>query len=124
MDELESFEPLPSYLIVRASKSMTNKVTVTGDPSSPSHQTTLASQDKVGEVVNPSVELSHPPTPLALDICADLDYNLVGCHVKSFSQPSSSCFVDPPYFGVLCSSILDCACDVHEHQVVDAVYLE
>ena len=38
---LESFEPLLAYLGVRVSKSRTNKVSVTSDSLSSSHQTTL-----------------------------------------------------------------------------------
>ena len=39
---LESFEPLPTYLGVRAAKPEMEKVSVIGDPPSTLHQTTLA----------------------------------------------------------------------------------
>jgi len=61
--ELESFEPIPTYLSVRAPKSETHKVFVTSDPPSPSHQIALAPQVKVGEVENPPIDLlPSPPT--------------------------------------------------------------
>lgn len=41
-----------------------------------------------------------------------------------FSQHLSSCFVDRLDFGVLCSSIPNSTCDVHEDQVVDKVGFE
>lgn len=71
--------------------------------------------------MNSSVEPSPPPTPLSLDICANVDCKPIGCHLDLFSQPSSSRSVDPPHFGVLCSSIPDSACDVHKDQVGEGV---
>jgi len=66
---LASFEPLPAYLGVRASKSNMDKVVVTSDRLSSSHQAALAPQCEVGEGVHASIELSHPSTPPSLDIC-------------------------------------------------------
>lgn len=42
----------------------------------------------------------------------------------SSAQPSSNGSFDPPYFGVLCSFVLDSTCDVYEDQVVDGVGVE
>ena len=39
---LESFEPLPAYLVVRDAKFKMNKAFVTSNPPSTSHQTSLA----------------------------------------------------------------------------------
>ena len=78
----------------------------------------------MGEVANPSIELSHPPTPPPLDIYADLDCKLVVCHVNLFSQPPFSHSVDPPNFPMSCSPIPDSTLVVHEDHVVDKVGVE
>lgn len=74
--------------------------------------------------MNPSVEFSHPLTPPTLDICTDLARKLVGCHVKLFSQHSSSNSIDPPDCIVLCSPIPDSTFIVREDHVVDGVGVE
>lgn len=76
------------------------------------------------EVAISSIELSHPITPLALNIYVDFDCNPDGCHVVLSSQPPSSHFVDPPDCIVFCSSILYFSCDVHKDQVLDKVGVE
>lgn len=48
--KLENSNSLATYLGVRASTSEMNEVVVSRDPPSPSHQKSLALQDKVGEV--------------------------------------------------------------------------
>jgi len=101
-----------------------NKVTVIDDTSFAPCQTTIALQDEVEEVTNPSVEPSPPLTPPSLDIYASLDCKPVGCHVDLFSQSLSSRSIDPTDFGVLHSSISNSTCDVHKHQVVDRVGVE
>lgn len=118
--KLQTSDSLPTYLGVGATTSKTNEVAVPSDPSSRSHQTTLAPQDEVGEVVNPPIELSlSPPTSPTLYVCTNLDCNLDGCHVVSSTQPPSTASFDPPDFGVLCSSVLESTCDVHKDQVLD-----
>jgi len=116
--QLESFEPLSTYLGVKASKSKTEKVVVTSDLPSSSHQ------DEVGKVANQSVELSPPPTPPALDICADLECKPDGCQVISFSQPPSSGTYDPTDYIVLCSLVPNSTFVVQEDQFVDRVGVE
>lgn len=66
------------------------------------------------------VELSHLPTPPALNICIDLSCE-IGCHVDLFPQPPSSLSVDPMDCTVLFSPIPDSTLVVHEDQVVDRV---
>ena len=78
----------------------------------------------MGKVVNPSIELSHPPTPPSLDIYADLDYNPISFHMNLFSQPPFSHSVDPSDCIVLCSPILDSTFVVHEDQVVNGFGVE
>ena len=79
----------------------------------------------MGEVVNLPAKLSpSPPTPPALYFCANLDCKPVGYHVVSSSQPLSTGSFGPLDFFVLCSSILDFTCDVHEDQVMDEVGVE
>ena len=57
---------------------------VTSDcPPSP-HRTPPPPQCKVGEGARTYVELSHPPTPHALDICADLAGNPTHFHMDLF----------------------------------------
>ena len=75
----------------------------------------------MGEVTNLYFKLSPSPNPSALDICVDVNCKPIGCHIEFFSQTPSFHSVDPPDFGILCSSIPDFACDVHEDQVVDGV---
>jgi len=75
----------------------------------------------VGEYAHTFVELSHPPTPPALDICTDLACEPAGCHMDSFPQPPSPHSVDPPDFIVLCSYILDSTLVVNEDQDVGEV---
>lgn len=72
--------------------------------------------------MNLPVELSSsPPTPPTLCLYTNLDYKPDGCHMVSFSQDPSSISFNPPYFGALCSSVLESTCDVHEDQAVDGV---
>lgn len=73
----------------------------------------------MGEHAHTSVELSHPPTPPALDIYIDLACKPIFFHVDSFPQPLSPRSVDPPDCTVLCSSIPDSSPIVNEDQVVD-----
>lgn len=120
---LESFKPLPTYLSVRDAKSKMDKVIVTSDCPSSSHQTALALQCEVGEGAHPSVELSHPPTPLALEFYVDLACKTFGCHVDLFPQPLSPRSVDPPDYIVLCSPVLESTLVVHEDQVIDGIVL-
>ena len=73
--ELEYFEPLPTYLNVRASKSMMDKVVFPSELMSSSHQTTLVPQFEVGEVENsffnlpPSFPTSHTQNLSAILDC-------------------------------------------------------
>lgn len=78
----------------------------------------------MGEVSNPSAELSHPPTPPSLDIYIDLACKNVGYYVKFFSQPSSSRSVDPLDYIVLCSFVPNSTIIIHEDQVVDRIGFE
>lgn len=96
-NELEFFKPLPTYLGVRASKSKMYKVVFPSDPSSPSHQTSLAPQLEVGKHGNLHVDLPpSPPTVLTENFCAQLDCDSDGCHeVLSPCPPSFGPF-DPP----------------------------
>lgn len=96
-----------------------NKVSIISDPLSASHHTTLASQCEVGEVVNPSVELSHPPTPPTLDIYKYLACKPIYFHMKLFYQPLSSRSIDPPDCTTLCSPVSEFTFVVHEDKVVD-----
>lgn len=75
----------------------------------------------MGEHAHTSFELSHLPTPLALDICIDLACKPTGRHVDLLPQPLSPRFVDPLNCTMLCSSILDSTLVVNEDQVVDRV---
>lgn len=118
---LESFKYIPTDLGVRPSKSKTDKVVVTSYYPCSSHQTTLAPQCEVGEGGRTSVELSHPPTPSPLDICADLACNPIGCHMDFLPQPPTLRFVDPPDCIVSCSSIPDSTLVLNEDQVIEGV---
>ena len=71
--------------------------------------------------MNQSIEPSPPPIPPTLDFHVDVGCKDVGCDMNLFSQPPSSHSINPPYFIVLCSSILDSGCDVHRDQVVDGI---
>lgn len=96
-------------------------VTVTSDfPPSP-HQTTSPPQSDVGEHAHTSVQLSHPPTPLDLDICADLACKNVGCHLDLFPQPPSPCSIHSPDCTILCSYVPDSTCILNEDQAFDGV---
>lgn len=53
-----------------------------------------------------------------------MDCEPVVCHVNLFSQPPSSCPIDPLDFGALCSSIPDFASEFHEDQVVEGFGVE
>jgi len=120
--EFDSFEPLPIDLSVRDSKSETKKVFVSSDPSPPSHQADLAPLVEGGEVEHPPIDMSpSPPTPPTQDLCVDFANKLDGCHVVSSLQPSSLGSFDPLDLGVLCSSVLDFAYDVHEDKILDRV---
>lgn len=90
-NSLESFQPLPTYLDVRASKFEADKFFVPSDPRSLSYQTTLALQVEVEEVDNPRDDLStsHPTLPTQ-DFCANLDCNSNGCDVVLSPHPPSS----------------------------------
>lgn len=121
MQGLEYFKPLPACLNVRASKLDMDKVVVPSEPPSPSHQMTLVPQGEEGEVANLPIKLPPPPTPPALDFCIDFDCKPDGCHMVSTPRTPSNGSFDPLYFDVLCSSILDSTCDVHENQVMDEV---
>lgn len=96
--DLESFEPLPNYLGVRASKSATDKVIVPSDPPSPSHQTTLVSQVEVRDIKKLSANISpYSPTPHTLNLSVGLDYESDGYdEVLSPRSPSFGPF-DPLY---------------------------
>lgn len=118
---LKLFEPLPAYLGVRFFKSKMDKVTVTSDCPSSSHQTALSPQCEVGEGARTSVDLSHPPTPLGLNICIDLACKTICCHVDLFHQPLSLRSVDPLNCTVLCSPIPESTLVVHEDRVIDRV---
>lgn len=67
LHESKSFEPLPRYLSVRASKSTTNKVDVPSDPLPSSHQIGLVPQVEVGEIQNSFVDLP-PSSPTNLNV--------------------------------------------------------
>ena len=84
-------------------------------------QVTIRPQCEVGEGAHTSFELSHPPTPHALDILIDLACKPIGCHVDSFPQPLSQRSVDPSDCTILCSSIPNSSLVVNEDQVVDGV---
>ena len=75
----------------------------------------------MGDHAHTFVELSHPPTPPALDIYVDFACNAIGCHVDSFPQPLSQRSVDPSDCTILCSSIPNSSLVVNEDQVVDGV---
>lgn len=75
----------------------------------------------MGEGTHTSGELSHPPTPPALDIYANLVGKPDGGHVNSFSQPLSTSSIDPPDCTVFCSPVPNSTSCVHEEQVVDKV---
>lgn len=79
----------------------------------------------MGEFDHPPVDLSpSPPTPPAQDFYTYLDYNSYGCHLVLSPHPWSFGPFYPLYFGVLCSSVLDLTCDVHEHKVLDGIGVE
>lgn len=67
------------------------------------------------------VELSHPPTLPALNVCAKLACKPASCDVDLFPQPPSPRFIDPLDCIVLCSFVLDSTLVVNEDQVVDEV---
>lgn len=75
----------------------------------------------MGETANTYVELSHPPTSPALDICGDLACKPIGCHMKLFSQPPFSHSIYPWDYHVLCCPIPGSTFVVQEDQVVDGV---
>lgn len=89
-------------------------------PPSP-HQTTPPPQSDVGDYAHTSVELSHPPTPPALGSCTYLACKPIGCHMDSFTQPLSSCSIDPLDCPVSCSSISDSYPTMNKDQVVNGV---
>jgi len=99
-------------------------VVVTSHCLSSSHQTALAPQCEARERVHLSVELSHPPTPPALDLYLYLADKAIGCHVDLFPQPLSPHFVYPLDCTVLCSPVPDSTLVVHEDLVVDEVCVE
>ena len=102
-------------------QSQAGTVAITSDcPPSP-HQTTPPPRSDVGDHAHTSVELSHPPTPLALKIYVDLSCKPVACHVDSFPRPLSSCYVNPPDCIIFCSPIPNSSPVVNEDQVVDEV---
>ena len=118
---LKSSEPRSAHFGDGTVQSQANIVAITSDyPPSP-HHTTPPPQSDVGDYAHTSVELSHPPTPPTLDICADLACKLVGCHVDSFPQPPSPHSVDPLDCTILCSSVPDSSPIVNEDQVVNGV---
>jgi len=79
----------------------------------------------VGEFENQPIDLlPSPPTPPSCDFCENLDCKLDGFHVVLSPQPSSFSPFDPSDFGVLCSSISDLTCDVHEDQFFHRVGVE
>lgn len=121
---LESFELTPTYLDVRTTKSKVNIVVVTSDSLSSSHQTAPAPQCEVGDGTHLSIELSHPPTPPSLDLCANLADKVIGFHMDLFPQPPSPRSIDPQDCTMLCSVILDFTLIVHEDQVFDEVGVE
>lgn len=75
----------------------------------------------MGDHAQTSVELSHPPIPLALDISTNLACKPVSCHMDLFPQPPSLHSVDPPNFTVLCFPIPDSSPIVNEDQVINKV---
>lgn len=125
LHELESFEPLPTYLGVRASKFAMDEVVVPRDPSSPSRQTTLVPQVEAGEVENSYVNPPpSSPTPHTQNFSTILDCQFDGCdEVLSCHTPSFGPF-DPPDCDVLCSPMSNISFDVHEDQVLDGVGVE
>lgn len=75
----------------------------------------------MGEHAHTFFELSHPPTPPALDIYVDLVCKPAGYHMDLLPQPLSLCSIDPPNSTVLCSSIRSSSRVVNEDQVIDGV---
>lgn len=69
----------------------------------------------------PIIFSPYPSTPHSQDFCVDLDCKPNGCRVFLSSKHLSIGSFDPINFGLLCSSILDSTCDVHEDQVLDGV---
>ena len=123
--ELESFEPLPTYLCVTTSKSVVNKVVVPSDPSPSSHQMNLVLEVVVGKVGNSSVELPpSSPTPHTQNFSTSLDHQFNDCDEVLSPCPSSFGPSNPPDCDVLCSPISNLTCDVQEDQALDGVGVE
>lgn len=91
-----------------------DKVVVTSDPLSTSHQTTLAPQCEVGEGVLTSFELSHPPIPPTLDICAYLVFKPIRHHVLLSFQTQVFGSINPSDFTMLCSPVPNSTSCVHK----------
>lgn len=121
MQLLESFKPLPTYFVDGVTQSQAHIVVITSDCLPSPHQIAPPPQSDVGEHSHTFFELSHPPTPPALDICANLVCKPTGCHMDLLHQTLSLHFVDPLDCTVLCSSISDSTCVVKKDEVVDGV---
>jgi len=123
--ELESFELLPTYLGVRSSKSVANKVVVPSDPLPPSHQTTLVLQVEVGEIENSFLDLSpSSTTPYTHNLSMGLDCEFHGyAEVLSPYPPSfvPSVRLDCEFW---CSLVPNLSCNLHEDQVLHEVGFE
>jgi len=113
------FEPRSAHFGDGVAQSQAGTVAVTSDCLPSPHQIAPQPRSDVGDHAHTYVELSHPPTPPALDICTDLACKPIGFHVDSFPQPRSPCFVDHPDCNVFCFPIPDSSPIVNEDQVVD-----
>ncbi len=118
---LDVSKPCSTHFNNGATQSQEDIILVTSDcPLSP-HQIDPPPCSDVGDHAHTLVELSHPPTLLALDICADLACKPTGCHMESFPRLPSSHSVDRLDCTFLLSSIPDSSPIVNEDQDVDRV---
>lgn len=69
---LHIYEPRSAHFGDGATQSQAGTVAVTSDCLPSPHQIAPPPWSDVGDHAHTSVELSHPPTPLTLDICVDL----------------------------------------------------
>ena len=75
----------------------------------------------MGEHAHTFVQLSHPPNITSPNFRANLVAKLMGCQMHVLPRPPSSCFANPPYYTILCSSIPDSTLVVSEDQAIDGV---